>query len=123
MIFRKHASFFSLFGNGIDGCPSRLSRKSNGIAAAMVAPPPFSCCAIAARTGAVTLSLAEPVADLFHRHARSDTDADHSEISSGSAVLNLGSNYLERLGNQVSGGIAGALRGNPRAAAPRKQPK
>jgi uncharacterized protein with beta-barrel porin domain len=28
-------------------------------------------------------------------------------------VLNLGSNYLERLGNQVSGGIGGALRGNP----------
>ena len=34
-------------------------------------------------------------------------------MSSGSEVLNLGSNFLERLGNQATGGFGRALRSNP----------
>ncbi len=37
----------------------------------------------------------------------------NSDLSSGSAVLNLGSNFLERLGNQATSGFGGALRSNP----------
>jgi len=37
----------------------------------------------------------------------------NSDISSGSTVINLGSSFLERLGNQASGGFDRMQRGNP----------
>jgi uncharacterized protein with beta-barrel porin domain len=37
----------------------------------------------------------------------------NSEISSGSTVANLGSNFLERLGNQATGGVDRIQRSNP----------
>jgi uncharacterized protein with beta-barrel porin domain len=37
----------------------------------------------------------------------------NSDISSGTAVLNLGSSFLERLGNQATGGFSNAWRRNP----------
>jgi uncharacterized protein with beta-barrel porin domain len=37
----------------------------------------------------------------------------NSDLSAGSAVTNLGSNFLERLGNQASSGFGRALRTNP----------
>jgi hypothetical protein len=37
----------------------------------------------------------------------------NSNISSGTAVLNLGSSFLERLGNQATGGFSNAWRNNP----------
>jgi uncharacterized protein with beta-barrel porin domain len=37
----------------------------------------------------------------------------NSGISSGTAVLNLGSSFLERLGNQATGGFSHAWRNNP----------
>jgi uncharacterized protein with beta-barrel porin domain len=37
----------------------------------------------------------------------------NSDISAGSTVTNLGSNFLERLGNQASSGFGNALRNNP----------
>jgi uncharacterized protein with beta-barrel porin domain len=37
----------------------------------------------------------------------------NSDVSSGSTALYLGSNFLERLGNQASGGIGAAQRNNP----------
>jgi uncharacterized protein with beta-barrel porin domain len=37
----------------------------------------------------------------------------NSDLSSGSEVLNLGSNFLERLGAQATGGFGNALRSNP----------
>src|ERR1700743_2297026 len=36
-----------------------------------------------------------------------------SDLSSGAAVANLGSNFLERLGDQASGGFGRATRSNP----------
>ena len=42
----------------------------------------------------------------------SRTDID-SDLSAGAAVTNLGSNFLERLGNQASSGFGRALRYNP----------
>ena len=44
-----------------------------------------------------------------------DTDRDmiNSDISSGAAVTNLGSNFLERLGNQATDGFCNAWRNNP----------
>jgi uncharacterized protein with beta-barrel porin domain len=36
-----------------------------------------------------------------------------SDISAGSAAANLGSNFLERLGDQATSGFRGALRNNP----------
>jgi uncharacterized protein with beta-barrel porin domain len=40
-------------------------------------------------------------------------DLINSDISAGSTVTNLGSNFLERLGNQASSGFGHALRNNP----------
>ena len=37
----------------------------------------------------------------------------NSDLSSGGEVLNLGSNFLERLGAQATGGFGSALRSNP----------
>jgi uncharacterized protein with beta-barrel porin domain len=37
----------------------------------------------------------------------------NSDLSSGGEVLNLGSNFLERLGAQATGGFGNALRSNP----------
>jgi uncharacterized protein with beta-barrel porin domain len=37
----------------------------------------------------------------------------NSDVSAGAAVMNLGSNFLERLGNQATYGLGGALRNNP----------
>jgi uncharacterized protein with beta-barrel porin domain len=37
----------------------------------------------------------------------------NSDLSAGAAVTNLGSNFLERLGNQATNGFGGALRSNP----------
>jgi uncharacterized protein with beta-barrel porin domain len=37
----------------------------------------------------------------------------NSDISAGAAVLNLGSNFLERLGDQATNGFGSALRNNP----------
>jgi uncharacterized protein with beta-barrel porin domain len=37
----------------------------------------------------------------------------NSNISAGTAVTNLGSNFLERLGNQATNGFGSALRNNP----------
>jgi uncharacterized protein with beta-barrel porin domain len=37
----------------------------------------------------------------------------NSDISSGSAALNLGSNFLERLGDQATSGLSAAQRSNP----------
>src|ERR1019366_10131454 len=42
----------------------------------------------------------------------SRTDIDYN-MSAGAAVTNLGSNFLERLGNQATYGFGGALRNNP----------
>jgi uncharacterized protein with beta-barrel porin domain len=39
--------------------------------------------------------------------------AINSDLSAGSAVTNLGSNFLERLGNQATHGFGRALRNNP----------
>jgi uncharacterized protein with beta-barrel porin domain len=36
-----------------------------------------------------------------------------SDLSSGAAIANLGSNFLERLGDQATGGFGRALRSNP----------
>ncbi|MGA7717782.1 MAG: autotransporter outer membrane beta-barrel domain-containing protein [Bradyrhizobium sp.] len=36
-----------------------------------------------------------------------------SDLSSGAAITNLGSNFLERLGDQASGGVTRASRSNP----------
>src|SRR6202020_1822814 len=36
-----------------------------------------------------------------------------SDLSSGAAITNLGSNFLERLGEQASGGFGRASRSNP----------
>jgi hypothetical protein len=37
----------------------------------------------------------------------------NSDLSAGAAVQNLGSNFLERLGNQATNGFGSASRGNP----------
>src|SRR5882757_582348 len=39
--------------------------------------------------------------------------AINSDMSAGAAVTNLGSNFLERLGNQATSGFGNALRNNP----------
>jgi uncharacterized protein with beta-barrel porin domain len=50
----------------------------------------------------------------------------NSDLSAGAAVQNLGSNFLERLGNQATNGFGSASRGNPGgggASAATEEPK
>jgi uncharacterized protein with beta-barrel porin domain len=50
----------------------------------------------------------------------------NSDLSAGAAVQNLGSNFLERLGNQATSGFGSASRGNPGgggASAATEEPK
>jgi uncharacterized protein with beta-barrel porin domain len=64
---------------------------------AIVAPPPAR-----AQVLAVPAPLATPVPSEIN-----------SNISAGSAVTNLGSSFLERLGDQATSGFGNALRNNP----------
>ena len=68
---------------------------------------------------AVVQALSASSASTAHRsifaEATPDANANsaNSDLSVAAAVTNLGSNFLERLGNQASYGFGGALRNNP----------
>jgi len=100
-------------------CSLRPSRKKSGIAAA------FMFAAVLTLTPWATLS-STPAAAQSPSPSPSPTPTPsasptpvptptqiNSDLSSGGAVLDLGSNFLERLGNQASNGFSGALRRNP----------
>src|SRR5437667_5154611 len=98
-------------------CSSRPSRTRNRIAAAI------ALAAVLTLTPWATLSSTSAAAQSLlpgptPTPAPSPTPVPtptqiNSEMSSGSEVLNLGSNFLERLGNQATGGFGRALRSNP----------
>jgi len=84
-------------------CASRPSRKRNRIVAAIALAAFLTLtpwAALSSTSAAAQSPSPEPIANAVRiAHARSDDD--QFRLSSGSAVLNLGSNFLERLGNQA----------------------
>src|ERR1700704_2578602 len=86
---------------------SRLSRaKETGTRRRLVISVAFALViAVAAASAGQAQSVAPPPRP-------SPTDIN-SDISAGATVTNLGSNFLERLGNQASSGFGSALRNNP----------
>ena len=63
------------------------------------------------RTGAIADADAHPTPTPYR--AKSDPTVINSTVSSGAALTNLGSNFLERLGNQSSNGFNRLQRTNP----------
>ena len=62
---------------------------------------------------AVSPGLAQSIAPAAARGPTPSQTGIDSELSAGAAVSNLGSSFLERLGNQAAGGFGRALRNNP----------
>jgi uncharacterized protein with beta-barrel porin domain len=103
-------------------CSSRQSRaKETGTGrrlASAIAVVFVVVLAVAAASPSANAQFAGPPIIPLARPAPSPTptptpDLINSDISAGSTVINLGSNFLERLGNQASSGFGHALRNNP----------
>ena len=101
-------------------CSSRLSRaKETGacrrlvVAVAIAFVFTAAPSSVQAQTPTVTPT-ATPTGALARTPTPSPTPTViNSDLSVGAAVTNLGSNFLERLGNQGTNGFGGALRRNP----------
>jgi uncharacterized protein with beta-barrel porin domain len=100
------------------GCSSRLSRtrktgtgRRHARAVAMVL---VLVVTVAAASSAVQAQTIAPAPAPSPSPTPSPTPTSiNSDLSVGSAVTNLGSNFLERLGSQASSGFGRALRTNP----------
>jgi uncharacterized protein with beta-barrel porin domain len=98
---------------------SRPSRQRSGIAAAFVIAAVLALSPLAALSSMPAAAQSpSPSPSPTPAPAPSPTPVPtptqiNSELSSGGAVLDLGSNFLERLGNQATGGFGSALRRNP----------
>ncbi len=96
-------------------CASRPSRKRNRIVAA-IALAAFLTLTPWAALSSTSAAAQSPSPSPSPTPSASLTPVPttiNSDLSAGSAVLNLGSNFLERLGNQATSGFGGALRSNP----------
>jgi uncharacterized protein with beta-barrel porin domain len=101
-------------------CSSRLSRaKETGtcrrlvVAVAIAFGFAFTVVAAPSSVQAQTTTVT-PTGALARTPTPSPTPTViNSDLSVGAAVTNLGSNFLERLGNQATNGFGGALRRNP----------
>jgi uncharacterized protein with beta-barrel porin domain len=100
------------------GCSSRLSRtRETGTGrrlATAVAMVLVLVVAVAAASSSVQAQTIAPAPAPSPSPTPSPTPTSiNSDLSVGAAVTNLGSNFLERLGNQASSGFGRALRTNP----------
>ena len=99
-------------------CSSRPSRAretgtGHGLARAVAIVFGFALAVVGAPPPALAASVAPGIApNLTPTPTPSRTDID-SDMSAGAAVTNLGSNFLERLGNQASYGFGREFRSNP----------
>ena len=99
-------------------CSSRLSRiRETGTGrrlATAIAMVIVLVVAVAAASSSVQAQTIAPAPAPSPSPTPSPTPSSiNSDLSAGSAVTNLGSNFLERLGNQASSGFGRALRTNP----------
>jgi uncharacterized protein with beta-barrel porin domain len=95
-------------------CPSRLSRAKETATCRRLVVAAAIAFAVAAAPSSVQAQTLTPNGSLAPRPTPSPTPtAINSDLSAGAAVTNLGSNFLERLGNQATNGLGGALRSNP----------
>src|SRR5712671_2784695 len=97
-------------------CRSRLSQaKETGTFRRLVVAAAIAfVLAVATASSSVQAQTLTPNGSLAPRPTPSPTPtAINSDLSAGAAVTNLGSNFLERLGNQATNGFGGALRSNP----------
>src|SRR6266852_179202 len=97
-------------------CRSRLSQaKETGTFRRLVVAAAIAfVLAVATASSSVQAQTLTPNGSLAPRPTPSPTPtATNSDLSAGAAVTNLGSNFLERLGNQATNGFGGALRSNP----------
>jgi uncharacterized protein with beta-barrel porin domain len=95
-------------------CPSRLSRAKETATCRRLVVAVAIAFAVAAAPSSVQAQTLTPNGSLAPRPTPSPTPtAINSDLSAGAAVTNLGSNFLERLGNQATNGLGGALRSNP----------
>ena len=100
------------------GCSSRLSRtRETGTGrrlATAVAMVLVLVVAVVAASSSVQAQTIAPAPAPSPSPTPSPTPTSiNSDLSAGSAVTNLGSNFLERLGSQASSGFGRALRTNP----------
>src|SRR5580704_3738880 len=100
------------------GCSSRLSRtRETGTGrrlATAVAMVLVLVVAVVAASSSVQAQTIAPAPAPSPSPTPSPTPTSiNSDLSAGAAVTNLGSNFLERLGNQASSGFGRALRTNP----------
>ena len=100
------------------GCSSRLSRtRKTGTGrrlATAVAMVLVLVVAVVAASSSVQAQTIAPAPAPSPSPTPSPTPTSiNSDLSAGAAVTNLGSNFLERLGNQASSGFGRALRTNP----------
>src|ERR1700722_19053402 len=100
------------------GCSSRLSRtRKTGTGrrlATAVAMVLVLVVAVAAASSSVQAQTIAPAPAPSPSPTPSPTPTSiNSDLSAGAAVTNLGSNFLERLGNQATNGFGRALRSNP----------
>jgi uncharacterized protein with beta-barrel porin domain len=97
-------------------CSSRPSRAretgAGGSVARAVAIVFALVLAVAAGSPAARAQVAPPLPRPAPPPAPTAAEIN-SDISAGAAVTNLGSNFLERLGNQATSGFGSALRNNP----------
>jgi len=99
-------------------CSSRFSRASEtgavGKLASAIAVVFVFVLAVAAASSSAQAQTPTPTPTPTPSPTPSPTPtAINSDMSAGAAVTNLGSNFLERLGNQATNGFGGALRSNP----------
>jgi hypothetical protein len=97
-------------------CPSGLSQaKETGTSRRLVVAAAIAFVfTVAAAPSSVQAQTLTPDGSLAPRPTPSPTPTViNSDLSAGAAVTNLGSNFLERLGNQATNGYGGALRSNP----------
>jgi hypothetical protein len=96
-------------------CPSRLSQaKETGACRWLVVAAAIAFVFTVAAASSVQAQTPTPTPTPSPTPSPSPTPTViNSDLSAGAAVTNLGSNFLERLGNQATNGFGGALRSNP----------
>jgi uncharacterized protein with beta-barrel porin domain len=96
-------------------CSSRLPRaKQTGACSRLAtAVALVFVLAVAAASSSAQAQSLDPAPDPYRYYPVPTPGSINSDISAGSTVANLGSSFLERLGNQATNGFGNALRNNP----------
>ena len=118
MVFCEFSRAGAHFGNGIDALLIATSRAGTAGSGRLRLRGCSHCVARHARRQFAVGVARRPIAHADasprrRRHQRPTPRLINSTISAGATVTNLGSNFLERLGNQATNGFSRMLRTNP----------